>query len=374
MVGQGSGKGKERMADKKRHTSSRKLDHLRICAEEDIECGDAGFGDIRIVHNALPECDMGNIDLSTRFLSHRLSSPLFISAMTGGHPETKEANARLARIAESFGIGMGVGSQRAALEDPQLADTFSVVRDEAPHAFLVANLGAVQLRDHGIAWAEGAVEMIGADALAIHLNFLQEAIQPEGDHNAAGCLSAIQELCAGIKTPVIVKETGCGISAETARKCWGAGVSAIDTGGWGGTSWAAVESVRAGTSKRKEDRHLISLGADLTGWGIPTAVSLAEVLSTGSPVIASGGIRSGLDIAKSLALGADLCGMALPLVKPALTSDEALTERVEAIHRELTAAMFLSGAARISDLRKARLYVTGKTRQMIGRDDPGRFR
>ena len=196
------------MSDKKRFTSSRKLDHLRICAEEAVESGDAGFGGIRFVHNALPECDMGAIDLSTRFLNHSFSSPLFISAMTGGHPGTKDANARLARAAEQFGAGMGVGSQRAALEKTQLDDTFSVVRDEAPHAFLVANLGAVQLRDHGIEWAERAVSMIGADALAIHLNFLQEAIQPEGDHNATGCFAAIESLCREFKKPVIVKETG----------------------------------------------------------------------------------------------------------------------------------------------------------------------
>ena len=172
------------------------------------------------------------------------------------------------------GSGMGVGSQRAALENPSLADTFSVVRDEAPHAFLVANLGVVQLRDHGIEWAERAVEMIGADAIAIHLNFLQEAIQPEGDHNATGCFAAIEELCRDFKKPVIVKETGCGISAATARKCWGAGVRAIDTGGWGGTSWAAVESVRADESRNAgQDQKLKSLGQDFAIVGNPHASS-----------------------------------------------------------------------------------------------------
>ena len=357
------------MADKKRITSSRKLDHLRICAEEAVETGDAGFGDIRLVHNALPESDMRTIDLSTRFLGHTLSSPLFVSAMTGGHPGTKEANARLARIAERFGLGMGVGSQRAALENPALADTFSIVRDEAPHAFLVANLGAVQLRDHGTAWAEEAIEMIGANAIAIHLNFLQEAIQPEGDHNAVGCIDAITSLCNGIRTPVIIKETGCGISREVARACWNAGAAAIDIGGWGGTSWAAVEAFRAG-HKGAAGRALKTLGEDFSGWGIPTVVSLAEVAGTGSPVIASGGIRSGIDMAKCLALGADLCGMALPLLKPALERDEALAARVETIHRELVASMFLCGAARIRDMRQARLFITGSTRQMMDDGNP----
>ena len=362
------------MGDKKRFTSLRKLDHLRICAEKEVESGDTGFGDIRFVHNALPECDMGAIDLTSRFLNRSFSSPLFISAMTGGHPGTKEVNSRLARAAEQFGMGMGVGSQRAALENPSLADTFSVVRNEAPHAFLAANLGAVQLRDHGIEWAEQAIEMIQADALVIHLNFLQEAIQPEGDHNALGCLAAIGELCRDVKTPVIIKETGCGISAATARQCWGAGVSAIDIGGWGGTSWAAVESVRADENKNTQGNRLHTLGKDFTGWGIPTVVSLAEVIATGGPVIASGGVRSGLDIAKGLALGADLCGMALPLLKPAMESDEALARTIEGIHQELIATMFLTGSAKIADLRKTRMFILGKTRQMIEKENPARIK
>jgi isopentenyl-diphosphate delta-isomerase len=238
----------------------------------------------------------------------------------------------------------------------------------------VANLGAVQLRDHGIAWAERAVEMISADAIAIHLNFLQEAIQPEGDHNAAGCLEAIGKLCAGTSVPVIVKETGCGISSETARACFGAGVKAIDVGGWGGTSWAAVESVRAEESGNKKDRALKTLGEDFASWGIPTVVSLAEVLAVGSPVIASGGIRTGLDIAKGCALGADLCGMALPLLKPAMESDEALHSAIETVHRELNATMFLLGSEKIADLRMARMFITGSTRQMIEKGNPARIR
>ncbi|MCU0632112.1 MAG: type 2 isopentenyl-diphosphate Delta-isomerase [Methanolinea sp.] len=351
--------------DKKKLTSGRKLDHLRICAEEEIERGFSGFEDVRLVHSAIPECDLSRIDLSTRFLGHRLASPLFIAAMTGGHPDTTDVNRRLARAAARYGIGMCVGSQRAALENPALEESFRVVREEAPHAFLVANLGIVQLRDHGLEWAHKAVSMIDANAIAIHLNFLQEAIQPEGDHNATGCYDALAALCSESTVPVIIKETGSGISAETARTCWGAGVRAIDIGGWGGTSWAAVEACRAQESPKKVAAGLVSLGALFEDWGIPSAVSLCEVASTGGPVIATGGIRNGLDMARALALGADLCGVALPLLKPALESEELLYSRIETFHQELSTAMFLCGSAKTADMKRTRAYITGKTRQML---------
>ncbi len=353
------------MADPVSRTSSRKLDHLRICVDKSIERGDTGFNDVRLVHNALPECDMDRIDTGSRFLGHHCKFPLFIAAMTGGHPETLEVNRRLARAAHVYGLGIGVGSQRAALEDPDLEETFSVARDEAPHAFIVANLGIVQLRDHGNEWADRAVSMIGADAIAIHVNFLQEAIQPEGDHDASGCLGALRALCEEFKYPIILKETGSGISAETAGAAFGAGVKAIDIGGWGGTSWAAIESIRAEESSSERDKRLISLGHEFTDWGIPTVVSLCDVVRTGGPVIATGGLRSGVDMVKSLVIGADLCGMALPLLQPALTSERALFDAIDTIEHQFRVAMFLTGSRTIADLKIKKAIITGKTREMV---------
>jgi isopentenyl-diphosphate delta-isomerase len=323
-----------------------------------VERGKDGFDDVTLVHNALPECDMSSIDISTRFLGHHLASPVFIAAMTGGHPDTREVNDRLARAAEGFGLGMGVGSQRAALENPDLEDSFTVVREAAPHAYLCGNLGVIQLRDHGLEWADRAVEMIDAQALCIHLNPLQEAIQPEGDHDMTGCLEALKDLCAEAHYPVIVKETGSGISTETARKLWAAGVQAIDIGGFGGTNWAAVELARA------KDEELVTLGRHFLDWGIPTAVSLREVVATGGPVIATGGIRTGIDIAKAIALGANLGGMALPLLKSAMVSQDTLNKSIEAIHRQLSVAMFLTGSRTTAELGRVRTYITRTTRQM----------
>jgi isopentenyl-diphosphate delta-isomerase len=328
-----------------------------------VEGGTSGFADVRLVHNALPECDMDAILTSTRFLGHQLSSPLFIAAMTGGHPDTHEVNLRLARASERFGIGMGVGSQRAALEDPELEGSFTVVREEAPGAFLCANLGIIQLRDHGPEWADRAVEMIDAQALCVHLNPLQEAIQPEGDHNVSGCLDALGELCSACSYPVIAKETGGGISCETAKKLWSSGVTAIDIGGWGGTNWAAVERVRVDSPAQDETADL------LTDWGIPTVVSLMETAPYGGPVIATGGVRSGIDIAKAIALGADLAGMALPLLKPAMQGEEALYETIESVNHQLKIAMFLTGSGSISELGRVRTYITGMTRQMLNLEE-----
>jgi isopentenyl-diphosphate delta-isomerase len=346
-------------------TSSRKLDHMRICLEKSIERGFTGFEDVRLVHNALPECNMDQIDTRARFLGHRFNSPLFIAAMTGGHCDTGVVNERLAKAAARSGIGMGVGSQRAALENPDLEGTFSVVRDVAPDAFIVANLGIVQLREHGIEWADRAISMVKGDAIAIHLNFLQEAIQPEGDHDATGCLEALRSLCEDFKYPVIIKETGSGISGRTAHAVFGAGVKAIDIGGWGGTSWAAIESIRADESPTAGDKRLISLGKEFIDWGIPTVVSLCDVSRTGGPVIATGGLRSGIDIAKAVVLGADLSGMALPLLKPAIESEQSLYVAIDTIEHQLKVAMFLTGSRTIADLKSKHAIITGTTREMV---------
>lgn len=347
-------------------TSSRKMDHLRICSKIDIETGTTLFDDVHLVHCALPECDMDAINFSVEFLGKRLGSPLFIAAMTGGHSETIEVNRVLAAAAEHYRLGIGVGSQRAALEKPDLSDSFAIVRETAPHAFICGNLGAIQLVEHGIEWAERAVEMIDADALCIHLNFLQEAIQPEGEHSAIGCLAAIRQLCKDVKFPIIVKETGNGISYDVASLLWNAGVAAIDTGGMGGTSWAKIEGIRANECGTTTDKERQELGKVLCTWGIPTAVSVFEVTRAGmGPVIATGGLRTGVDIAKGIALGATLGGMALPLLSPALCGEEETFRIIDTVLYQLRAAMFLTGSPNISALQHARTYITGTLQEII---------
>ena len=333
--------------------SNRKLEHLLICKNYDVEFKDktTGFEDIELIHNALPEIDKNDIDLSTSAFGKKLDSPLFITAITGGHPASKEINKQLAIVAEENNIALGVGSQRAACEHPELEDTYSVVRDNAPDCLLVGNIGAPQLN-----LANKAVEILDADILAIHLNPLQESIQPEGDLDARGYLDLISKITDAVDIPVMAKETGCGISGETARQLADAGVNFIDIEGAGGTSWAAVETYRA------EDRYYGELFWD---WGIPTAISTAEVVNNVDiPVVSSGGIRSGLEAAKAIALGADSVGMALPFLKKSISHEE-LTQFINKFNDSLRIAMFLVGANNIEELKQSKLVVHGKTKEWL---------
>ena len=333
--------------------SDRKLEHLLICKNYDVEFKDktTGFEDIELVHNALPEVDKNEIDLSTSVFGKKLDSPLFITAITGGHPASKDINKQLAIAAEQNNIALGVGSQRAACEHPELADTYSVVRENAPDCLLVGNIGAPQLN-----LSNKAVEILDADILAIHLNPLQESIQPEGDLDARGYLDLISKITDLVDIPVMAKETGCGISAETAKQLADAGVSFIDVEGAGGTSWAAVETYRS------DDKYYGELFWD---WGIPTAISTAEVVNTVDvPVISSGGIRTGLEAAKAIALGADSVGMALPFLKKSI-SQEDLNQFIKKFNDSLRIAMFLVGANNIEELKQSKLVIRGKTKQWL---------
>jgi len=315
---------------------------------------------VKLIHNALPELSFDEIDLSTEFLGHKFSFPILIDSMVGGSPKAKELNRNLALAAEELGIGMGVGSQRAALEDEGLADSYKVVREVAPNAFVMANIGAAQLKSMKKRELKKLIDMVKADALAIHLNPLQELIQPEGETDFRGVLEKIDEISDLV--PVIVKEVGAGISREVAIKLELAGVSAINVAGLGGTSWAGVESLRArGIDERKE-----MLGELLWDWGIPTAASLIEVRNAVKiPVIASGGLRNGLEVAKCIALGADMTAMAYPLLKAASKSKEEVVEFLKDRALELKAAMFLVGAKNVEELKGARYVITGELAEWL---------
>jgi isopentenyl-diphosphate delta-isomerase len=325
----------------------RKAEHIRLALEQRMQLGVNYFDEYHFEHAALPEIDFDDIDIGVDFLGRRLAAPLLVSSMTGGTEAAGLINRNLAAGAERTGIAVGVGSQRKALEDPAKADTFKV-REVAPSVPLLANLGAVQL-NYGLGAREclQAVEMIGADALILHLNPLQEAIQPEGQRNFAGLLPKIGEVVRALPVPIVVKEIGCGISAATARALAGQGIRIIDTAGVGGTSWARIEAERAGD---------LDLGEVFAGWGIPTPLSIREVRSVGGlTVIASGGLRNGIDVAKALALGADLAGMAYPFLQAATESPERVVDKVQRIVLELKICMFCLGVKSVPELRHARL-------------------
>ncbi|MFC6719690.1 type 2 isopentenyl-diphosphate Delta-isomerase [Natrialbaceae archaeon GCM10025810] len=345
-------------------TSDRKDDHIRIIEEEDVETSGTGFEDVELVHEALPEIHRDEIDTSATLFGRELEAPIVIESMTGGHPNTTKINRALAEAAQETGIAMGVGSQRAGLEldDEALIESYTVVRDVAPDAFLYGNVGAAQLLEYDVGDVEEAVEMIDADAMAIHLNFLQEAVQPEGDVDARGCLAEIERVADELSVPVIVKETGNGISRSTAERLSEAGVDAIDVAGKGGTTWSGIESYRAAAVGATRQEHV---GRLFRAWGVPTAVSTLEAASAHDCVIASGGVRSGLDVAKAIALGANAGGLAKPFLAPAGQGTEAVVDLIETLVLELTTAMFVTGCASVADLRHVDYVVLGRTREYL---------
>jgi len=334
-------------------TQQRKVEHIRINLEEDVQSKgiSSGLDRYRLVHMALPELNLDEVDTATTFLGYRLRAPVLVSCMTGGVERGREINQRLARAAQAHGCAMGVGSQRAAIEDPRLVPLFRV-RDVAPDILLLANLGAAQLNyGYGIDHCRRAVAMIEADALALHLNPLQEALQPDGNVNFSGLLSKIERVCRALEVPVIVKEVGWGVSAHVAQQLAEAGVAAIDVAGAGGTSWSEVEHHRAPTPLRRR------ISGTFIAWGIPTAESLlmARHGAPGLPLIASGGLRHGIDAAKAIALGAELAGFASPLLKAAVESEDTVNELMSGLIEELRISMFCCGVRDLSGLRQVEI-------------------
>ena len=333
------------------NTQTRKADHLRICLEDDVQFNRLtnGLDKYRFDHACLPELNLKEIDLSTKFLGKTLKAPLLISSMTGGTERAKTINSRLAIAAQKHGLAMGVGSQRIAVENPQVAHTFAM-RSLAPDAMLLANLGAVQLNyTYGLEQCLRVVDILQADALILHLNPLQECIQPHGDTNFKGLLGKIERLCQQIDVPVIAKEVGNGISQKMATRLIEAGVNAIDVAGAGGTSWAKVEGERAENELQRR------LGNTFANWGIATADCIVQIRAAYPelPLIASGGLRNGMEVAKAIALGADLGGLAFPFLKAASESEAAIDELIELLIAELKTVLFCTGNGNLAELKRS---------------------
>ncbi len=331
----------------------RKADHIKINLEKDVRSAlTTGLENYHFIHEALPELDLDQIDTSLSLFGKQLSAPILISSMTGGTADAEAINLRLAEAAQEMKIAMGVGSQRAAIENLDQAKTFQV-RRVAPDILLFANLGAVQLNyGYGIQQCRLAVEMIEADALILHFNPLQEAVQDAGDTNFAGLAKKIEEICKQIEVPVIAKEVGWGMSERTAKLLANCGVSAIDVAGAGGTSWSQVEMYRA------PDEFTRELAATFVGWGIPTADSILNVKKAvpDMTVFASGGIRDGLDVAKCIALGATLGGMAGQFLKAAAISTKSAVQMMKLTKRQIEVTMFAAGAKAIGELETGKLH------------------
>jgi isopentenyl-diphosphate Delta-isomerase len=345
----------------------RKADHVRVVLGENVEGRYRYWTDIQLQHNALPEIDFEEVDPSCELFGKRLSAPLVITGMTGGYPGAQRINDNLARAAAEVGVALGVGSERAAILSGQHPESYATIaRHAVPLKF--ANVGAPQIipQEPGArrltgADARAAMELIGADLLAVHLNFLQEMVQPEGDRRARGALAAISELAHEL--PVLAKETGAGLSREVGERLQAAGVRGFDVSGTGGTSFAAVEHHRARARGAEREARL---GKTFWDWGIPSPVSVRAVVPLGLPVIASGGIRSGLDVARAIALGASAAGTAGGILRAATVGAAETKAELEQVVHELKVAMFLTGSATLADLRRAPFVVTGETRVWLG--------
>ena len=341
------------MEEEMKRTENRKDDHVRIALDKNVSAFHNYWEDVKLIHNALPEINKEDIDLSTKIFGKELGAPIIISAMTGGYQEAKKINENLAFAAEKYKIGMGVGSQRAAIENPRLEDTYSIIKKyDIP--LRCANIGASQIvlwgPEETLENANKMIDMIDANVFMVCLNFLQEVAQPEGQTHAKGCFDAIKKLADDLDTPVVVKESGAGISYDVAKRLLKTKISGIDVGGLSGTSFSAIEHYRA----KLIDDELHAKGAKtFWNWGIPTPTSILEVGEATDwklPIIATGGIRSGLDAAKAIALGANCAGIASILLEPASISEDDVAFEVNRILKELRAAMFLVGVDKVSKM------------------------
>ena len=342
----------------------RKADHIRICKNERVAPGYCYWDDIRFVHNALPEIDHDEIDTGCNLFGKKLNAPIVVTAITGGFSGAKKINANIASACSELGIGMGVGSERAGVMGVS-EDSYSVVKDyDVP--LMIGNIGAVQLIPQKTSKVfteemfDFAVEMIDADVMAIHLNPLQEAVQPEGDTRFKGCYDAIRNMSR--KAPIIVKETGAGISRNVADRLKGIGIQGLDIAGMGGTSFSAVEFYRA---MAEEDTIRTNLGDTFFDWGIPAPVSLSQCAGCGLPIIASGGILDGIHVAASISMGASAAGVANVILKDATESADAVKEKLTIIIEELKTAMLLTGSKDLKQLSKTQHVVLGETKQWM---------
>lgn len=328
--------------------SSRKDDHIDLCATDHVEYRSKStlLSQVELLHDSLPELSVDEIDTTVELFDKPLSMPVLITGMTGGAPRARDINRQLAQVAQELGVAFGVGSQRAMLKHPELTETY-VVRDVAPDVLLFGNIGVVQAAQMSIDEANDLVGAIGADALCVHLNPGQELIQPEGDRDFRGCVDALARLAQDLDVPVIAKETGCGMSARTLDKIKRAGVAWVDVSGAGGTTWIGVETLRTSPEKR-------TLGEQLWEWGVPTAASIAWAKQRDLNVIGTGGLRNGLDVARALALGATIAGMALPWLKAVYEDGpESALEYGRQLDLSLRAIMTLTGSANLAELRSA---------------------